>query len=62
MTIVFDLDSIKKSDDIKSYLMFLCVSGYGMYSNGTTTFANAATVGPGYKPINPPIVFHFEKS
>jgi len=36
--------------------------GYGMYTNGKTTFVNAATVGPGYKPINPPVVFHFENS
>jgi len=36
--------------------------GYGMYKNGKTTFVNAATVGPGYKPINPPVVFNFKKS
>ena len=42
--------------------LFFSAPGYGMYKNGKTTFVNAATVGPGYKPINPPVVFHLEKS
>ena len=36
-------------------------SGYGVYTNGKTTFVNAATLGPGYIPVNPPIVFKYEQ-
>jgi len=36
--------------------------GYGVYTNGKTTFVNAATVGPGYIPVNPPIVIKYERA
>ena len=33
------------------------ITGYGITSDGTTTFINAATCDARYAPVNPPIVF-----
>lgn len=32
--------------------------GYGVATDGTTTFVNAATCSQGYQPTNPPVVLY----
>jgi hypothetical protein len=44
------------------YIMFdtIFVLGYGMTTDGFTTYINASTCTLKYKPVNPPIVFDFK--
>ena len=39
-------------------MIFFC-TGYGVWTDGTTTYINASTCNRRYKPINAPIVFDY---
>ena len=43
----------------KSFVAFLIV-GYGLSSDGTTTFINASTCNLMYRAVNKPVVFDIE--
>ena len=55
------------SDDATKIIHYTCIiiviqtllPGYGITTDGTTTFINAATCDEHYVPINPPVVFDF---
>lgn len=36
-----------------------CVTGYGVFSNGKTTFINASVCNDQYRPVHEPVVFDF---
>lgn len=60
ITIFFKIQPIKFKPRIKSSLKINIQSlftGYGITTDGVTTFVNASTVTVQYRPSHPPIVF-----
>ena len=42
-----------------NYINFVLILGYGVTTDGYTTYINASTCTVKYKPDNPPVVFDF---
>ena len=49
--------SIQSFPACKEFILNILPAGYGISTDGTTTFINAATCDERYAPINPPVVF-----
>lgn len=47
----------KQQQQQQLHVSFLCFLGYGMMTDGTTTFVNASACTVNFLPMNPPIVF-----